>query len=734
MKPSAGDVVRAILLAGVLLISARAAASDGANAGEAVVPPGQGDLIAELLGRGMVLPSGCRFTSGKVDGPIVSATFACASGAVDLELRHPSRAPAAIARTAQFAIVLQRGAPPAGFVESLVSRIGSREDAFHWAWAPTQSALPQRSSVQAVLRVVVIVLPIAAALAGCMAVSTALQRRRRLRAAVRRRGTFRCNAVAALRVAGLLAVGLIVLRGAVARADPLGINLAISLGVLCLAGFLWLVLSGWFGYGSAGRGDWVGLVAFGVALIVREGLTVHSVQEIEIQFARGPVGRHSVVYPLLQLFFAPLVRDAQAFTMHMNGVLGALACLSLYLFVRQRLESRTAGVLAALFLATHPLVARFSPTDGPYSLLLVTWFSGLALLSARALDAGAMFGGFVLLGIAATARIEGFVLLLASGLMLDPRVVIRGVRRYPMVAVCSLLVVAALGAVQMYFLLVPYIRVPPVPGLNNLVDDVVWPVTRYGRLFTVLIVLGALSGIVTRRWLGLSAFVAMLIVVAPVVHSTHSTAMHRLVPACALQALVAAIGAYTLTVWIPSTSRWRWLAAIPGVAAVGVVAGQHRGDLTRPYVFTEEYELVRRHLAPAGASAPDCTLMAFPPGFDYDIHDFAQVVPDMQVLDCRQADCRAASSTAGCFYYVRSAACYFHPDGVPPACSVAGTTEQADRFVCMNEPSASFERSVELEPIEVRTIALRDTFADFVQNYPERAEIGLFRVGPKHPG
>jgi hypothetical protein len=420
--------------------------------------------------------------------------------------------------------------------------------------------------------------------------------------------------------------------------------------------------------------------------------------------------------------------------MHMNGVLGALACLSLYLFVRQRLESRTAGVLAALFLALHPLVARFSPTDGPYALLLVTWFSGLALLSARQLDGRAMLGGFVLLGIAATARIEGFVLLLAAGLMLDPRVVIRGVRRDPMAAVFSLLVVAVLGAVQMYFLLVPYIRVLPVPGLDNLVDDALWPVTRCGGLFTVLIVLGALSGVVTRRWLGLFTFVAMLIVVAPVVHSTHSTAMHRLVPACALQALVAAIGAYTLTAWIPSTSRWRWLAAIPGVAAAALIAGQQRADLTRPYVFTEEYELVRRHLAPAGASPRDCTLMAFPPAFDYDIHDFAQVVPEMRVLDCREADCRAASSTAGCFYYVRSAACYFHPGGVPPACSAARTTEAADRFACLNEASASFERSVDLEPIEVRTIALRDTFADFVPNYPERAEIGLFRVAPKQPG
>ena len=66
--------------------------------------------------------------------------------------------------------------------------------------------------------------------------------------------TFR-HVIAALRIAGLIAVIVIVisLHGRV----PIG-NAFIFLGVLPLAAFLWLTVSGFFGYGDARRGDWVG--------------------------------------------------------------------------------------------------------------------------------------------------------------------------------------------------------------------------------------------------------------------------------------------------------------------------------------------------------------------------------------------------------------------------------------------------------------------------------------------
>lgn len=138
-------------------------------------------------------------------------------------------------------------------------------------------------------------------------------------------------AAVAVRGGGLLAVIATTIYGALTRDGPSDQIAVVSLGTLALAAFLCLAVSGFFGYGSAGRRDWVALIPLGAALVVREIFTLHSVQEIEIQFAQGPVGRHAIVYPLLQLFFAPLVRDPHRFTMHMNGVMGAAATLSLYL-------------------------------------------------------------------------------------------------------------------------------------------------------------------------------------------------------------------------------------------------------------------------------------------------------------------------------------------------------------------------------------------------------------------
>ncbi|MGH7787549.1 MAG: hypothetical protein ACRERC_11820 [Candidatus Binatia bacterium] len=66
---------------------------------------------------------------------------------------------------------------------------------------------------------------------------------------------------------------------------------------------------------------------------VNARITLHSVQEIEIQFARDSIRSHSVVYPLWQLLlYAPLVGDAHTLTLHLDGVLGATAGLGAYLF------------------------------------------------------------------------------------------------------------------------------------------------------------------------------------------------------------------------------------------------------------------------------------------------------------------------------------------------------------------------------------------------------------------
>lgn len=553
----------------------------------------------------------------------------------------------------------------------------------------------------------------------------------------------RRDIVAFVRRAGLVAILVIAIVGAVERADKTDHDLAVFFGTLQLAALLWLFVSGFFGYGSVCRRDWVGLVPFAVAFVVREFFTLHSILELELHFAEGPIGRHSVVYPLLQMFFTPIVRDPHSFTIQMNGILGAYACLPMYLFVRQRLGNRTPAFLCALFLAVHPLIARYSPTDGPYSLLLATWFSGLVLLSAPNPSARAIFGAAVLFGIAATTRMEGVVLLVASLLMLDLKPVMAAARRAPIVATAAVLVIGAKIAVQMYFLLPLHASgltsiADLLPRLDWLYLDAVSSAPYNHALFMWLVLIGAAAGLLRRYRFGLLTYLAMLVVLAPVTHSWECgvTAQYRLIPACALQAIVAGIGAYSLMDWIPTASRWRWLTAVPGILAAFFGLVQQRHDLTEPYVHTEQYDIVRSHLAPGGIPVESCSLMTLNAiaNEDIDIHDFRQVVPGMRILDCHARDCLAELVQGGCFYYFRSAAVYFHADGLPPACVATGQLPTGDRLGCMNEASARFERSVKLDPVHLRTIDILPTFGDRAQSYPEKGEVGLFRVRAKRAG
>lgn len=549
--------------------------------------------------------------------------------------------------------------------------------------------------------------------------------------------------LAAIRFAGVLFIALTSLYGAAVDWDVRGACTTALFGVFPLVAFLWLCVSGYFTWGSARRSDWVALPPFVLALLLREGFTLHSLQEIVISFTHGvslagpsllPVGRHSIVYPLLQIFFVPLVDDAQAFVLHMNGVLGALATLPLYLFVRQRTGSRAGGFLSALLLATHPVLTRFSPTDGPYSMLLASWFSGLALLSSPVLDERAMFGGAALLGVAATCRMEGALFLIASVFLLDVRALLASALRHPRTAALSVLAIVLLEAVQMYFLLPFHLSGPTrmtslFPSLDHLYDDAILPAPYNDRLFMLLVLTGALAGLVSKRHrLGLYAYAAMLVVLLPVVRSGFFVlGMHRMVPTCAVQTICAGIGAWWLGGWLPAWRGVRRAAVVPGTLIACYVLLLHWHELTERHAFNEEYDLVRSHLAPGGIVPSHCSLLTCNqvPGQDVDIHDFGHVVPGMNIVDCLRDDCIAAARSGGCQYYVRSAGCYFHSDGVPPTCAMDAV---GDAQRCLIPPIAAFERSVALQPIEIRTVDLLRSFLRS-GSYPDTAQVGLFKVG-----
>src|SRR5438552_2155631 len=66
---------------------------------EAVVPPGQEEVMAAMFGRGAMLPAGCAFAGGQADGAVIRAAYACPSGAVVFALVHPSTGAASAIQT-----------------------------------------------------------------------------------------------------------------------------------------------------------------------------------------------------------------------------------------------------------------------------------------------------------------------------------------------------------------------------------------------------------------------------------------------------------------------------------------------------------------------------------------------------------------------------------------------------------------------------------------------------------
>ncbi len=143
-----GHAAPAALLLAVLLAAALAANEPSATGAPAatprqkatplsegpVIPAGQEDLLALMLGWGAALPGPCSLKSAGVDYAIINATYACPAGEVVFQLSHPSKAPAKATLTERFAIIQLSGSAPPGLADALAALIRSREAAFEWKW------------------------------------------------------------------------------------------------------------------------------------------------------------------------------------------------------------------------------------------------------------------------------------------------------------------------------------------------------------------------------------------------------------------------------------------------------------------------------------------------------------------------------------------------------------------------------------------------------------------------
>jgi len=134
---------RGVALAAVLcvpLVASVVAADDGDHpTGDPAIPPGEEELIASMLGRGMALHD-CTLISGGVEYTTIKATYDCPGGEVTLQLDHRRNATATSTQTGQFAITVQSGSPPLGFGDALTSLIRTQEDHFQWSWPQYDAA------------------------------------------------------------------------------------------------------------------------------------------------------------------------------------------------------------------------------------------------------------------------------------------------------------------------------------------------------------------------------------------------------------------------------------------------------------------------------------------------------------------------------------------------------------------------------------------------------------------
>ena len=99
---------------------------------EALIRPGQEDVIARMLGRGELLPGSCRLAEGQIAHNIARGTYLCGAERVTLQLSHPSKAPDDALRAGDFAIDLVEGPPPAGFLEAIAARVRTEGSQFEW--------------------------------------------------------------------------------------------------------------------------------------------------------------------------------------------------------------------------------------------------------------------------------------------------------------------------------------------------------------------------------------------------------------------------------------------------------------------------------------------------------------------------------------------------------------------------------------------------------------------------
>jgi hypothetical protein len=121
-------------------LGTRVVAEEVAEVSAPAIPPGQEDLLLEMLGKGAKLPDGCKLAAGEVDHTVIEATYDCPLGEVVLELAHPSEGQPTDQETEQFVFTVLNGSPPESLTDAVGALIRSREGEFEWKWPAEEPA------------------------------------------------------------------------------------------------------------------------------------------------------------------------------------------------------------------------------------------------------------------------------------------------------------------------------------------------------------------------------------------------------------------------------------------------------------------------------------------------------------------------------------------------------------------------------------------------------------------
>jgi len=113
-----------------------------------VIPPGNDELFAQMLGSGAKLPNNCVFSEGMVDYTTVKVTYDCPWGPVVFELTHPDQAAAKAIHTERFAVTQLSGSVPDGLTDSVVGLIRQYEGGFEWERGENTAAFDVSASVE----------------------------------------------------------------------------------------------------------------------------------------------------------------------------------------------------------------------------------------------------------------------------------------------------------------------------------------------------------------------------------------------------------------------------------------------------------------------------------------------------------------------------------------------------------------------------------------------------------